>query len=87
MPASNFNLRNIAPDVMALLKKEASKQNLSVNSLILQSIEQRLGISQKAKKTIYHDLDSLAGTWSDSDKKAFDLNIEPFEKIDEELWS
>lgn len=87
MPASNFNLRNIAPDVMALLKKEASKQNLSVNSLILQSIEQRLGISQKAKKPIYHDLDSLAGTWSESDKKAFDKNIEPFEKIDEELWS
>jgi len=86
MPAKHFNLRNIAPDVMALLKKEASKQNLSVNSLILQSIEQHLGVSHKAKKTIYHDLDNLAGTWSENDKKAFDRNIKAFEKIDEELW-
>lgn len=87
MSSSNFNLRNIAPDVMALLKKEAAKQDLSVNSLILQTLEQKFGIvSSRTKKTAFHDLDHLAGTWSDSDKKAFDKNINPFEKIDKELW-
>ena len=87
MSALNFNLRNIPPDVMLLLKKEAAKQKVSVNSLILETIERELGVSRRTKKTVYHDLDSLAGTWSDKDKKTFDERIKSFETIDQELWS
>jgi hypothetical protein len=86
MSTSNFNLRNIAPDVMSLLKKEATKQKISVNSLILMIIERGLGIVHQTKKNVFHDLDYLAGTWSDSDKKAFDDSTKAFEKIDEEFW-
>lgn len=86
MTSPNFNLRNIAPDVMALLRKEAAKQKISINSLILQTIERGLGISKQRKKTGFHDLDSLAGTWSEKDKKGFDEKIKPFDKIDKELW-
>jgi hypothetical protein len=84
---SAFNLRNVAPEVMLMLKKEATNQKTSVNALILQIIEQGLGMTHPAKKAIYHDLDHLAGTWSDKDKKIFDDNIKSFESIDEELWS
>lgn len=87
MSASNFNLRNITPKLRLLLKREASKQKTSINSLILQIVEQGLGIASPAKKTIFHDLDHLAGTWSDKDKKGFDARIKSFEKIDPELWS
>lgn len=87
MSASNFNLRNVAPDVMSLLKREAIKQKISINSLILQIIEQGLGIAHSTKKTVFHDLDDLAGTWNDKDKKEFDNNIKSFENIDKELWS
>lgn len=87
MSTSNFNLRNVAPNVMLLLKREATKQKVSINSLILQIIEQRLGIAQPTKKTIFHDLDHLAGTWSNKDKKVFDDKIKSFEKIDKDLWS
>lgn len=86
MPELSFNLRNIAPNVMLLLKKEAAKQKISVNSLILQMIEQGVGIAHPTKKVIFHDLDHLAGTWSDKDKKAFDENIKSFENLDKELW-
>ena len=87
MSTSNFNLRNIAPNVMSSLKKEAIKQNLSVNSLILHIIEESIGITHKAKKTIFHDLDYLAGTWNKKDKEEFEKNIKHFESIDKELWS
>jgi EAL domain-containing protein (putative c-di-GMP-specific phosphodiesterase class I) len=86
MSATNFNLRNIAPDVMSLLKKEASKEKISVNTLILEVIERGLGISHKTKKTLFHDLDELAGTWTENDKKKFEKNIETLEKIDKDLW-
>ena len=86
MPNSNFNLRKIAPEVMLLLKKEAAKQKTSINSLLLKIIDQGLGIAQTTKKTIFHDLDHLAGTWNSKEKKEFDDNIKSFENIDEELW-
>ncbi len=87
MSTANFNLRNIGPDVMDLLKKEAVKQNLSVNSFILQMIEKGLGISHSRKKSVYHDLDDLAGTWDKKEKNVFDKNVKSFEKIDKELWT
>lgn len=87
MSTSNFNLRNVAPEVMSLLKKEATNQKVSVNSLILQIIERNLGVAHQTKKTVFHDLDYLAGTWSDKDKKEFEANTKSFESIDKELWS
>lgn len=86
MLTSNFNLRNIAPDVMSLLKKEAAKQKISINSLILQIIKQGLNIAHPTKKTVFHDLDYLAGTWSNKDKKTFDNNIKFFENIHTDLF-
>jgi hypothetical protein len=86
MTTSNFNLRNVAPNVMSLLKKEATRQKISVNSLILLIVERGLGIARQTKKNVFHDLDYLAGTWSDKDKRTFDDSIKSFEKIDEDLW-
>lgn len=86
MSTLNFNLRNVAPDVMSLLKKEAAKQKISINSLILLIIERGLGVAHKTQKNVFHDLDDLAGTWSDKDQKTFDDSIKSFEKIDKELW-
>ena len=86
MSTSNFNLRNVAPNVMSLLKKEAKKQKISINSLILLIVERGLGIAHQTKKNVFHDLDYLAGTWSDKDKKTFEASTKSFEKIDKEFW-
>lgn len=85
MSAYSFNLRGIPTEVMAQLKREAKKLHVSVNILILKMIEKGLGITT-AKQT-FHDLDHLAGTWSDKDAQEFEKNTKYFEKIDKELWS
>lgn len=87
MASSSFNLRNIDPKVMFFLKKEAAKQKKSINSLILHFLEQGLGLSVSKKKIVFHDLDSLAGTWDEEDKKTFDENIKSFEGVDKEFWT
>ena len=87
MKGQNFNLRGIESGVMALLKKEAKKQNISINLLILQILEMNVGYSYKIKRPTYHDLDKLAGTWTDKDEKEFKKNTEYFEKVDEDMWS
>ncbi len=86
MTASSFNLRGVSPDVMAILKREAKKLNISVNLLILKLIEQGIGYSGKTKKIQHHDLDFLIGTWSPEETKEFDDKLKIFEKIDDELW-
>lgn len=87
MKGQNFNLRGIEANVMALLKKEAKKQNISINLLILQILEQNIGYSYKIKRPTYHDLDQLAGTWTEKEAKEFKKNTEYFEKVDEDMWS
>jgi hypothetical protein len=84
MSASNFNLRGVPSDVMALLKKEAKRLHISVNTLVLKMIERGLGFTRE--RPIHHDLDHLAGAWSAQEEQVFKENIKPFEQIDKELW-
>jgi len=85
MSAGSFNLRGIPTEVMSMLKQEAKRLHISVNVLILKMIEQGLGFSRPKRK--YHDLDHLAGTWSEEEAEEFENNTKYFEKIDKELWS
>ncbi len=87
MGSLNFNIRGITPQVMTILKKEAKVKHLSVNLLILKFIEQGIGHSPRGKRKIYHDLDSLANTWTEMEAQTFEQNIKIFETVDEELWS
>lgn len=84
MSASNFNLRGVPSEVMVLLKREAKRLHTSVNGLVLKMIEQGLGFSRP--KSVYHDLDHLAGSWSVAEEKIFKEDIQLFEQIDKELW-
>lgn len=86
MQPHNFNLRGISPKMMLYLKQQAQKKHTSVNSLILRYIEQGVGIQKTSKRKLYHDLDHLAGTWTNQDVKLFEENTKAFEQIDEELW-
>ncbi len=42
---------------------------------------------KRKRTTIYHDLDSLAGTWTAEDAAAFNTATQPLEAIDPELWT
>jgi len=86
MTARNFNLRGLTPELLLVLKQEAENQRISVNSLILKMIEQGVGHVHEYIRPRYHDLDRLAGTWSEDDAQEFSLLSAPFETIDEDLW-
>ena len=43
-------------------------------------------VNKEAQLPIYHDLDSLAGTWSEEDATEFDKATESFRQVDLELW-
>ena len=83
---SNLHLRGLDEPLINQLKQKAAHQGMSLNSLILNMLRQNLGLIAHHKIQIYHDLDSLAGTWAKDEAKTFMKNISPFEKIDADLW-
>jgi hypothetical protein len=85
MTTSNFTIRGIPHEVMALLKEKAKENGISINLLILNLIDQRIGYG--GQLTPYNDLDYLAGTWSEEEAAKFGKNIRCFETIDKELWA
>ena len=54
--------------------------------LIKNFINQKNRLSNKHQKPPYHDLDYLAGTWSQEDEREFIANTQQFREIDQNLW-
>ena len=69
------------------LRKQAEQHNVSLDALVLDLVRMGLTISQsESQLQTFHDLDDLAGTWSEQDAKAFNRVVADFEKVDERLW-
>ncbi len=82
-----ITVRGIAPDVALKLKEIASKENKSLNQLLLDLIEIRVGMKKEKKFTRrYDDLDSLFGKWSQQDFEAIQAKIDEERSIDPEIW-
>jgi hypothetical protein len=82
----SIHVRKIDDHLMLQLKKAATLQKVSVNTLILSLLRYGLGLTKKRKLPVYTDLDQFIGTWSKHDLQEFKKNVADFEKIDEDLW-
>ena len=79
------SLRGINDEIKQRLKSEAAKAGISVNALILDYIQRGIGLKTD-RRTVYRELDRLAGTWDENDVKEFLASISEFSNIDKELW-
>jgi len=64
-----------------LKEKFSSSKKIPVFITFLEDIDE-----PKDHDGVYHDLDYLAGTWTEEDDIEFLKATENFNKIDEELW-
>lgn len=85
---TTLSIRGIEDQALAELKKRAALENVSVNTLVLQLIDQGLG-RQAPKPALrrHSDLDALAGTWSAAEAAQFDAATQAFAQIDTALWA
>jgi hypothetical protein len=82
MNRRQYTIRSVPEHVDHELRRRARKQNKSLNTVILETLEQALAPPQEP--ILHHDLDFLIGTWVEDPE--FDKAIERFEQIDEEYW-
>jgi hypothetical protein len=76
-------VRDVDPIVVENIKLAAKQRGISVSRLVAEVLSEQF---TGEKQPRYHDLDSLAGTWSAQDLREFETAIEPLTKVDAELW-
>ncbi len=80
----NILIRDVDAVVLDNMQLAAKQRGVSVNRLVTETLTEKF--SGPSLPT-YHDLDSLAGTWSEKDLAEFENAIAPLEKVDRELWA
>jgi len=81
-----LTLRGIDDELAEELEKTAKQRHDSMNRVILQLLRDKLGLSKRRFRKAHHDLDDLAGTWTEEEAREFDDVVREFSRIDEELW-
>ena len=81
-----ITLRNIPREIQEAIERRARDEGLSFNKTVLRMLEVGLGLGRGRSRTLHHDLDHLAGTWSQGEADEFDAALAEQRRIDPELW-
>jgi hypothetical protein len=69
------------------IEEQASQHGVDKETIVLQLIHRGIDLEQRKEHLpTHHDLDALAGTWSEEEAAEFDRATASFRQVDEELW-
>ena len=83
-----ITLRNLPPELAKTIRQKAEEQGTSMNRAVIRLLQEGTGIRGKKNggKSLHHDLDSLAGSWTRDEAEEFDKSLASQRTIDLELW-
>lgn len=81
-----ITLRNIPAELREAIERRAESEGLSLNKTVIRMLEELVGARRNQGRSLHHDLDHLAGTWSREEAEAFEASLAGQRKIDAELW-
>jgi len=80
-----ITVRNLPPAVAKAVREKAKKEKLSLNKAVVKLLEEATGVEPKGQD-IHHDLDHLAGRWSEEEYQQFMDALREQRQIDPEMW-
>lgn len=82
-----ITLRNLPPNLARIVQQRAKQKKTSVNKAVIELLEESARGKAKKKTPVlrYHDLDLLAGTWTEEEAAAFYKLIAEQRAIDPRL--
>ena len=91
-PLGTIRVRNLPADVAELVRRKARAEDLSLSKAVIGLLQERLEFTrgprhEEVGRALYHDLNHLAGTWTDGEANEFDALLREQRRIDPELWS
>ena len=82
-----ITLRNLPDEVARAIRKKAETEGTSLNKATIALLEQSIpGTGKKSKRTLHHDFDKFAGTWTKEEAEEFDKALAELRQIDPEVW-
>jgi hypothetical protein len=82
-----ITLRNLPPEIARAVHRRAKQKKTSVNTAVIDLLEESAGTRAHTSVPVrYHDLDHLAGTWTENEAAAFETLLTEQRRIDPELW-
>jgi hypothetical protein len=81
-----ITLRNIPTKLQEVIQRRAGRDGLSLNKTVIRMLEEAAGQRTTTGRELHHDLDHLAGTWSNEEAEAFETALVEQRKVDPELW-
>jgi hypothetical protein len=79
---TTLTIEGLDPQTRERLDSEAKRRGISLPVLAGVLLKQSID----ASGNVYHDLDFLAGTWSEAEANTFDAASARTREIDPELW-
>lgn len=84
---TSITIQDIDEATAKWINEEAKRRGVSIETLVLELIRRGISMERESSQLqAYHDLDPLAGTWSDEQATEFLNAIADFEQVDEKLW-
>lgn len=82
-----ITVRHIPKDVAVELRRRARQARASLSRTVVQLLQEATGRGSPAKRpSRHHDLDDLAGPWSDEEATAFEAALQDQRTVDPEMW-
>lgn len=82
-----ITLRNLPPELARAVQQRAKHKKTSVNKAVIDLLEESAGTRAHTSAPIrYHDLDHLAGTWTEKEAAMFETLLTEQRRIDSEFW-
>ncbi|MEW6682404.1 MAG: hypothetical protein AB1451_05715 [Nitrospirota bacterium] len=82
-----ITLRNLPAPIARLIQLKAKQDKKSINKTVVGLLEECTGVrGPKPEKPEYHDLDSLAGSWTTEEAARFEQALAQQREIDPDVW-
>lgn len=82
-----ITLRNIPPELAQVLEEHSKTYRMSLNKTVIRLLEKAIGLRESPPSARrHHELDDLAGSWSEQQAREFDQALAEQRQIEPELW-
>jgi len=79
-------LRNLPPELARVIRRQSAERKTSINKTVISLLEGATNTQRKKQVSLYHDLDALAGTWTEQEAAEFEEALAQQRGIDPDLW-
>lgn len=84
---TSITIDNLDIEVLKRLQAEADRRGVDIGVVVNEVLKCSLAPTAKPSAAcLHHELDELAGSWSDAEADAFLATVADFRRVDEDMW-